>query len=275
MPTKLTCPHCAKTLAFRGPSPEGKAFKCPGCATVFRVPVAPVAAVTAQATKARAKPLPSDEEDEAPRRRQRPAHVSIPPEEEEERERPRKRKRKKSNVLLIVGLAGGGVFFLLCTGVLGLIVWAVASSAPSWKEFKSPEGRFTATFPGAPKQQTQNVAGQPMKVFIVELGGGDFAYSVLYNDIGANVEALGAKALLSSVANGMGGNVKSKKEIQLKGHPGMEVTMEMRERGVLLELTDRIYLVKGRLYQVMVAGVKGKTPPASFTQFLDSFQIQE
>jgi hypothetical protein len=66
---------------------------------------------------------------------------------------------------------------------------------------------------------------------------------------------------------------KNQRTIQLNGHPGKEVTVEVQQNGVPVVLTDRIYVVKSRMYQVIAAGVKGKEPPAPYAQFLDSFRL--
>jgi hypothetical protein len=282
--TKIICPSCDKALLFRGPSPEGMAFKCPGCATVFRVP-------SLDRTGS-----PTNEEDEMPVPRQRTARMTPPvdaiadtrdrlaarqrreeessEETEDNRARPRRRKAKKSSTLLIVGLVGGGLFLLLiCTGVVGALVYKFASV--SWQDFSPPGGRFTARFPGKPKPQTQQAAGQTVQMYIAELGWGQFAYSVAYNELNVDAEAMGANVVLDGAARGMGGTIKSQRDIRHKGHPGKEVTVEMQQNGVTMVLTNRIYVVKTRMYQIIVAGVKGKEPPASYAQFLDSFSVQE
>ena len=286
--TKIVCPSCAKALLFRGPSPEGKTFKCPGCATMFRVPIS--------------ERTCDDANEEAPSPRPRPARPAAPAEsiadtrdrlaarprkedddetsfeEREERsERRRKPKRKQSSSVLLWSLLGGGCLgLLLCGGGVGLVLYSVLGRSPTWKEFSPPNGRFTATFPGTPKLQTKQAMGQPIQLYILELGwGGQFAYSVAYNDLSVDAEAMVAKAVLEGAARGLGGNIKSQKDIRLQGHPGKEVVVEMQQDGVTMVLTNRIYVVKNRLYQVLVAGVKGKEPPASFTRFLDSFKLKE
>lgn len=258
--TKIVCPSCEKALMFRGPSPEGKSFKCPSCTKVFRVPVSSDPA--------------GDEAEDVPPPRPSAARAALPPEsisedrdrragrssreedeetfseEQEERRAPRReRKRKKSgSALLWVLLGGGGFLLLLCMGVVGLVAYSLWGSEPTWKDFSPPEGRFTATFPGTPKLKPQQGMGQSVQMYILEMGWrGQFAYSVAYNDLGVDAEAMGGKAVLDGAAKGMGGKILSQKDIRLQGHPGKEVVLEMEESGVTLVLTNRMYVVKKRL----------------------------
>jgi hypothetical protein len=281
--TKIVCPSCAKALIFRGPSPEGKVFKCPGCATTFRVPssthpdddedegASPPTRPTAPAESISDKPdrlpaRPSWEEDDE----------TLPQERQERSQRRRKPKRKKSGSVLLWGLLGGGCLcLLLCLGGGGAVAYLIWGHSPSWKEFSPPDGRFTATFPGTPKLQTKQAMGQTIQMYILELSWGQFAYSVAYNDLGVDAEAMGGKAVLEGAARGLGGNIKSQKDLRLQGHPGKEVVVEMQQGGITMVLTNRIYVVKNRMYQVVVAGVKGKEPPASFPRFLDSFKLKD
>lgn len=281
--TKIPCPLCDKEMLYRGPSPEGKSFRCPSCAQIFRVPVSERAADAGEEADAPRQRMerPAPAREAIAEQHNRPAMRPYRDEEDdqdryEEREerRPRRRARKSGGGLLIFGLVGGGIFvLLLCSGLAGFAIYKFA--AVSWQEFSPPGGNFTATFPGKPKHQQQHAMGQAIEMYVVELRAGQFAYSVAYNELGANAEHVGADLILDGAANGLGGKILNQRKIQINGHPGREVTAEVLQNGVTLVLTDRIYVVKSRMYQVIVAGVKGKEPPAPYAQFLDSFRVKE
>jgi len=206
-----------------------------------------------------------------------PRLSSLPIEEEEAYILPRHRKGKpKSKKGLLFGLLGcGGLLVLLCGGVAVLGIYKIVQSAkiPAWKSFTSLEGRFTADFPGTPKEGSTNSDGMILHRFVVELPGGEVAYMVMYNDLPPGAGAAGPQFLLEAVASKFGERVKSRKNIQINGHTGMELEWTKKEGGQTWFLTDRIYLVENRMYQVMVTTTRGKIDPVSTTRFLDSFRL--
>ena len=70
----------------------------------------------------------------------------------------------------------------------------------------------------------------------------------------------------------VGGKKRSEEKIKLKGHPGREIVIE-KDSEVVVRM--RIYLVKNRLYQVMVLGNGPVFPAKDAGFFLDSFRLNE
>ncbi len=179
---------------------------------------------------------------------------------------------------LLYGFLGcGALLVLVCGGMATFGVYKIfqlANAEPEWKAFASRQGRFTVNFPGVPKEKsTTEVEGVVLHHFVAELQGGEVAYLVMYNDLAAGAKEAGPQFLLDTIASSFGEQVKAKKNITIAGHAGMELELEKIQDGQTLLITDRIYLVENRMYQVMVAKAKGKQDPVPPAQFLDSFHL--
>jgi hypothetical protein len=153
------------------------------------------------------------------------------------------------------------------------------ASAQDWKEFNSQECRCSAQFPGTPQLKTQGmqtkVGTLEAKMFILEMPSA--FYATAYVDYPK--EGLGKKApdeLLDGARDGAVGNVKGKlaneTKISMNGYPGRELRIEAPGD---LALQARIYLVKERLYQILVVMPKAKEGEAEAKKFLDSFKFSK
>jgi hypothetical protein len=151
--------------------------------------------------------------------------------------------------------------------------------ADEWKEYSSPEGRFTVDLPGAPKQskeKRQTKFGSVDAQLVIYSGGKDIFYGIAYLDYPESVvKAHRADELLdgasdSAVKGVKGGRVEGQEKISLGGNPGRQVIIDAPGN---LTLTVRMYMVKNRLYQVISSVGKGKEKEADPKRFLDSFKF--
>jgi Leucine-rich repeat (LRR) protein len=252
--SSFSCPSCAAVLIFSGEAPAGKEIKCPKCATVFPAP-----AVVSQSA------APEDEAEVGNLAK----HDDRPPSQTT----PRRSVKKKSALPLVLGLVGG-VLLLAAVLCLGGGYWAWHSiTSKSWTDFTSAEGGFSATFPGTPKQSTsKDAVGTPTHSFIVETNFGKEAYGVVFADIGPVPQLLASEKFLETAASAAG-TVKSKRPITLDGHPGLEVELEASHTGSTMLIRNRMYIVKERLFQVMVTRTKDRGDSADYKKFLDSFKL--
>ena len=154
----------------------------------------------------------------------------------------------------------------------------------AWKKFTSEEGRFVVSFPGKPKAQSQtiNTSAGKFKSKTHILKSNIASYMVSYFDLPlASDDPATSKVLLdggrdTALAN-MKGKLKSEKEITLEGYPGRHTVAEI-DGGVI---NARTYVVKNRIYQVMVVtpvfedmSAEGVELFNSFVdKFLDSFEL--
>jgi len=308
----IACPKCAAALKTSVPATSGKKIKCPKCATIFAIPALP-AQSEAPPMKARPEPtLESSQPTEiqtpasfpkppAPAPEAAPPMVKAPPsnqiiliddddtevlsvrpvrddpdDTDRRSDRPPSRKsaerkspKKKSKAPLVLGVLGGGalVALALCCGG-GYWAWN-SLTTKTWSEFASTDGGFSASFPGKPKETTDSSAGDnTTHTFIVETNFGKEAYAVIYLD----TKGIADESFLELLA-GFEGTVKSKKPITLNGHSGFEFDIETSAGATHLLIRNRMFLVKQRVFQVMVTAVKDKVDSDDSRKFLDSFKF--
>lgn len=164
------------------------------------------------------------------------------------------------------------------------IVIAAGTSAgddpPSkFKEFTSKEGRFSVDFPGTPKDSKEPVSkGGPMQTqYYVD--GPTGAYLVSFQD-NPNLAKAGKAELEKSLVTAQAtvqkatqGKLISAKEISLdKDTPGREYEFDVLA-GPGGVFRSRAYMVKDRLYQVIVVGQKDFARSKDADRFLGSFRI--
>jgi hypothetical protein len=158
---------------------------------------------------------------------------------------------------------------------------AAAPAAGSWKEFTSKEGGFTVSFPSPPsevKQAVKTPVGNfEVNIVAVEMPG-DRGYVVTYHNLpdAVSKQPGAAELILETIPQQLKGNTAGAtltgeiKKITQDGYPGREFNMKRANNGFLLV---RAYLVKNRVYQVIVAGPKEMVSSKEAQRFLDSFHL--
>ncbi len=170
----------------------------------------------------------------------------------------------------IATLAGFAAVMLLVDGLQ-------ADDGPAFKPFASKAGRFSVLLPGDPKEQvtTREVDSAKLELhaFVVETNDGT-AYIVGYNDFPTGSDATATpdtekvlNGARDSAATNWHGKLERESKISIDGFPGRELRIKVE--GGAFDL--RIYLVKNRLYQILVGG--SDVPPATVKKYLDSFKL--
>jgi hypothetical protein len=141
----------------------------------------------------------------------------------------------------------------------------VTIDSDAWKPFSNAAGKFTATFPGAPKETVQKINGISNYVYAVESGSAVFAVS--YFDLPPNV-ALTLDTSVSAYAKGVSGTVVTDKKFTINDeYPARDVTIST-PKGTHHML---IFFVKNRQYQVIASG---PITEKDGQKFLDSFKLK-
>jgi hypothetical protein len=167
----------------------------------------------------------------------------------------------------------------ICVGLsLPLLLGAGPSEVPEgWKTVESKGAGFKAIMPAEPMLRTQQVktaTGQLRVTLFVAEGKNDAVFAVSYTDYPemdlkkGPIEKRLDQARDGAVASA-GGKLRSERAIKLQGHSGRELVVEKNGEAVA---RMRIYLVKRRLYQVMVLG---PAPAKDAETFLASFDLSE
>ena len=154
---------------------------------------------------------------------------------------------------------------------------------PEFKKFTSPVGKFSAEFPGTPKESWQtifrnlnlfamDIEGTKLHTFSVEEREG--TYTVGYADLDDKKLKADFTYTIKSSADLQGetgaNSFNSESKIALGGkHPGLELGAAGPQR----EGVVRAYIVGARLYQVKVVGSKSFVESAEAKRFLDSLEL--
>jgi hypothetical protein len=142
-----------------------------------------------------------------------------------------------------------------------------------WKTFTSREDGFSASFPGEPKKAVKaSGPGGTATDYGVQIDGGTTVYSVNCFNSPVDQEAI-AKGNLEAMAAGFGKSLKARQDIKIKGHPGLQLELEVDNQGVKLAGAVRIFVVKKRIYTVTAMTLASKKGSPDVQKFLDSFAL--
>jgi len=170
-------------------------------------------------------------------------------------------------LLMTIGL------FLLASGFQQS---ANRDSAQSWIELQSKEGAFSILMPHQPARQsdsTKTAAGSiDMVMFTVSTDSA--FYAIIYSDfpfVPSTTDEIN-KRLDNGRDGGLArskGRLVSETRITLDGYLGREIKAKLDE-GFLVA---RIFSVKQRLYQMLMAGTEADVSSANATRFFNSFKL--
>jgi hypothetical protein len=152
-----------------------------------------------------------------------------------------------------------------------------------WQKFVSYEGEFVIQMPGKPDSNRVIVPtdfGQAyLNVFMLEAKDG-LVYSVSYIDYSYEVfQKKSNEQILADARNGtflnIHGKLLNESAISINKYPGKEFLVQSADAKSLIK--SRLLLVKSRLYQLSVGGLKDKISLHGFNikKFFDSFNIIE
>ncbi|HYV38195.1 MAG TPA: hypothetical protein VE988_21090 [Gemmataceae bacterium] len=144
-----------------------------------------------------------------------------------------------------------------------------------WKEFRSKEFGFRAMFPADPQSMANKAGALEIKTFMVDLK--DRAYSVLVSDIpGAQFENEKlTEDRLDGAMKGVASNLKVEKESKITIGGVLRGRELMGVNNMGLAIRGRLFLVNGRLYQVLVGGPREFVNGPEASKFLDSFMLTQ
>jgi hypothetical protein len=164
--------------------------------------------------------------------------------------------------------------------LLLLAVWLPGCAAKP-QEFKSAAGRFAVTAPKTLQESTQDLELQAGKIalHLFSTQQDNIGYFVSYCDYPPETMAHGdLEKMLDGSRDGAlsktKGKLVSETKISLEGNPGRELVMETAdESGRRAIIKGRLFMVKNRLYQVMVVAPRSQAGDKEVDQFLQSFKL--
>jgi hypothetical protein len=149
------------------------------------------------------------------------------------------------------------------------------------KPFTSTKGNFSVLLPGTPREEKVSIPdpkGEPGEQYQFVLDRGNGAYVVSYQD-NPDLKSAGREeaerklsAARTAVQRGFGGRLLGERPIKLHDtYPGLEFEVEVPAGPGLYR--SRMYLVRGRLHQVIVVGAREFTTATEADRVLDSFRL--
>lgn len=158
--------------------------------------------------------------------------------------------------------------------LIGLTIFGTTHAEDAWPEYRSIEGGFAVSFPGAPKLTNQTAPdGESIHSVVVDLD--KTAFLVLYTDYGTGTFAGGDPALaLDQVRDRLVGDQKTQLRIErnftFKSRPARELVIDDAHGSTQIY---RLYIVGDRLYQVICGGPKGFETSPDAQRFENSFRL--
>lgn len=169
------------------------------------------------------------------------------------------------------------------SGVFWAVLTLLATTAPAsaWVSFQSEAGGFQISFPEQPVESTSEDVDADGKALNQTRFQVQFDDGVMFVSIQDNLELADAQGpeLDQALQRGVealkrvtGGEVRVNEKLTLhEQFPGWAFAADIR--GLDGHLRSRMYLVNGRLYQVMVVGTPTFANSQDANRFLDSFAL--
>lgn len=171
--------------------------------------------------------------------------------------------------------------FVTCISLLLAFSLAACSRAPEAKKYISDAGGFSVMTPTHLTETVQPLETEAGKIDLHLFSGqrDDTGYFVSYCDypqkVGQqeDVDQVLDRSRDGAVANVSGRLIRETK-ITLMGHPGRELVIETgNPNGPRVRLRGRLFIVRNRMYQIMVVAPRSWEGAAGTVAFLQSFKL--
>jgi hypothetical protein len=154
---------------------------------------------------------------------------------------------------------------------------SVMAAAPEWKKFSPDKGQFSILMPNEkidspkPDASDKSEVDDSTKMYLSTYN--ESVFMVSYTDFKDDITQVPPGQLLDSAIGGMvngGRKLLSQKDITLDAYSGREIKVQDEKEKTTL--TGRVFIVKQRMYVILVGGEK--EPKASdMSKFFNSFQL--
>lgn len=156
-----------------------------------------------------------------------------------------------------------------------------ARSSAEWKRYHTSDGGCSAEFPQPPKEDSQKLAsGIESKRLVLYVEDLDILYMLTYSEISPGTPAASDEARLDAirdniplVASQSGRELRfvSEEKIVQKGFPGRDLVYSS---GVKYFLRNKVFIVKNRLYRMILVTPRGHERDNDSLRFMDSFEVE-
>ncbi len=158
----------------------------------------------------------------------------------------------------------------LLLAVLATLVLAACSPKFNWRDYSSPDARFTVLFPDKPDSHTREVDLNGLKVKMtmtaVQIDGAMFAVGT-----GEAPDAAQAQAALDAMKTALVKNIGATVTKETVA-ANIDIEATGSQNGKPMLLVGRFVARDKRFYQVIVMGPKDDMPPEQTEMFMSSFK---
>jgi hypothetical protein len=153
-----------------------------------------------------------------------------------------------------------------------------AGNADAGALYRTPSGGFQVRFPEgkAPEVEEKTITGGGAAVHLFKVQYGTSGYIVTYDDF-AKGSGRAPQLILDGAREGVvettGGTVDSERPVTLDGHPGLDLAVTATTSGITMRQRVRVFLVDGRLYQLIVVAPSWSGATVVEQEFFDSFKL--
>ncbi len=206
--------------------------------------------------------------------------------------------KKRGKGLMIGLIVGGSVGMLAIIGIVVALVIKLdgnandpvtennnsSSTMSSWVEYESPDGGYRVMMPQHPDLQTRSHVS-PAGSFLTKIATSNFGANGLYSTGHTSLpgqitqsktkvdEMLEGKVELA--VGGLQGTLGSKKNLQILGHPGVEiVVIDAIVGGQPTAARAQFFITDKMLYQKLWMGPPGDENKQDIQEFFDSFKLE-
>ncbi|MBB5370362.1 MULTISPECIES: hypothetical protein [unclassified Janthinobacterium] len=154
-----------------------------------------------------------------------------------------------------------------------------------WRDYRSPDGQFSALFPGKPSRLTRDVDLDGTKVGLTmtasEAEGSTFAIGNALMPTQAQAEAA-LPAMKTALLNNIKGSVRSEKSASAasstpagtRQQSSLSIEATGTQQGKPTVLIARFIAQDKRIFQVVIIGDEKKLPREAIDTFMDSVKLE-
>lgn len=142
--------------------------------------------------------------------------------------------------------------------------------------FESDEGRFSAEFPGEPREEveTTTAEGINLEIHFITSESDDYAVSVGYVDYPEEFKTLDPAQILTGVAGGAAGNIAGGRVTKnepgtFQGVPSVDYEVTADEAN----LQAKAFLIENRLYLLQAVSEDTADADAEYDRLVESFRL--
>ncbi len=162
---------------------------------------------------------------------------------------------------------------------LALVSLCAGCAKPPLKQFVVEDGTWAVMFPGTPKRSVSPIQTAVGAIDMIQYSAGSSTSygAVVYADYPSFIANAPAQSLLDGARDGAINNTHARlieeKQRHLGEFPGREIRAELPATGI--QMRAFIFLVKRRLYQIIIVGPKDEVNSARADSIYFSFELRK